>query len=463
MRCFPLFLLLLLLPSCQTGEEARPFQLSGALENPVTGSITLSGGEVLEKAQLENGQFHLTVNGEEAGYFTLWHDRQRVRLFLRPGDDLKVKADVKNWDESLVFEGEGAAANAFLQEQNRRKADLYAAQGSFQEMTKLEEAVFRRELEQIYEELFEALQYFEDTHSQKEGPFAELEALRLELEHATRLLKYPEAHAYFSGRANYTPSTGYYHFLNDLDWDEAQVLKLPVFDDFLPAWLDYQALARGSEGRSVNDWLELRLGIIGEEISDPAVRDYAYLTTAGKAMETDGIHLDPELVESAVQRIDSEDLRKELARQYRRWAPLAAGQPAPAFAYKNPAGEPVSLADLRGRYLYVDVWATWCGPCLRELPFLEAYQKQYENSERLAFVSVSIDERPEQWRRFVIEKELKGIQLLADKGWNSQICLDYQISELPRFLLIDPEGRIIDADAPRPSSAELAGMLERLK
>lgn len=463
MRCFPFLFFILLLSSCQTGEEARSFQLSGALENPLIGSVTLSGGEILEKAQLENGQFHLTVNAEEAGYFTLWHDRQRVHLFLRPGDDLRLEADAKNWEGSLTFEGGGAAENIFLQEQRRRKAGLYEAQGSFQEMTKMEEATFRRKLKGLYGKLFEALQQFEDTHSGDADDFAQLEKLSLELERATRLLKYPEAHAYFSGQGAYTPGAGYYNFLNELDWDKAEVLKLPVFDDFLPAWLDYQVAIRRSGGRSINDWLEVRLDMIEDEISDADVRDYAYLTTAGKAMETDGIHLDPELVEGAARSIESEIFRKELERQYAKWAPLAAGQPAPAFTYKNLEGEKVSLTDLRGRYLYVDVWATWCAPCLRELPFLEAYQKQYENSERMAFVSVSIDERPEQWRRFVTEKELKGIQLLADKGWSSQICLDYQISELPRFLLIDPEGRLIDADAPRPSSAELAGMLERLK
>ncbi|NNE54976.1 MAG: TlpA family protein disulfide reductase [Flavobacteriales bacterium] len=123
-------------------------------------------------------------------------------------------------------------------------------------------------------------------------------------------------------------------------------------------------------------------------------------------------------------------------------------------------GNKVSLASLKGKVVYVDVWATWCGPCKREIPHLQDIEHDY-HGRNVSFVSVSVDEDEEAWRNMVTEKELGGIQLLADSAWKSSICTDYKINGIPRFLLIDTDGMIVSADAPRPSSGEkLRGMIE---
>ena len=144
---------------------------------------------------------------------------------------------------------------------------------------------------------------------------------------------------------------------------------------------------------------------------------------------------------------------------------LGKGKPSPKFeGYENFKGGTTSLDDLKGKYVYVDVWATWCGPCKREIPFLKEVEKTYHD-KNIEFVSISIDKAKdhEAWKTMVTEKELGGVQLFADKDWNSDFVKEYQIKGIPRFILIDPQGNIVSPDAPRPSSKDLIALFDELK
>ena len=139
------------------------------------------------------------------------------------------------------------------------------------------------------------------------------------------------------------------------------------------------------------------------------------------------------------------------------------GNPSPSFAYENHKGGITKLEDLKGKFVYIDVWATWCAPCRAEIPFLKKIEEKY-HGKNIEFVSISIDTKKdhEKWSKFVTEKNLGGVQLFADNDWNSQFIKDYGINGIPRFILIGPDGNIIDADADRPSSADLDIILSEL-
>ena len=152
-----------------------------------------------------------------------------------------------------------------------------------------------------------------------------------------------------------------------------------------------------------------------------------------------------------------------LTKRYEQLQTITQGKPSPTFDYENHKGGTTSLADLNGKYVYVDVWATWCGPCIREIPALKEIEKQYQG-KNIHFVSISIDEPRdyEKWRAMVTEKELVGFQLMSDDNWQSKFVTDYGILGIPRFILIDPQGNIVDADAPRPSDPKLKELLDKL-
>ncbi len=140
------------------------------------------------------------------------------------------------------------------------------------------------------------------------------------------------------------------------------------------------------------------------------------------------------------------------------------GKPSPEFVnYENHKGGTTSLSDLKGKYVYIDVWATWCGPCKKEIPSLKKVEKQY-HGKNIEFVSISIDDETlhDAWKKMVTDKELGGIQLLADNNFKSKFVQDYKIQGIPRFILIDPDGNVVDANAPRPSSPKLIELFKSL-
>lgn len=151
---------------------------------------------------------------------------------------------------------------------------------------------------------------------------------------------------------------------------------------------------------------------------------------------------------------------------------LGPGLPSPTFEkYENYNGGTTSLSDLKGDYVYVDVWATWCAPCIAEIPSLKALEKKY-HGKKIQFVSLSIDDDRSHggswdkahasWKAMVADKQLSGVQIFAPKGWQSEFVVNYRIQGIPRFILIDPNGNIVTPDAPRPSSSELTKLFDSL-
>lgn len=136
---------------------------------------------------------------------------------------------------------------------------------------------------------------------------------------------------------------------------------------------------------------------------------------------------------------------------------------APSFDYVNHAGGKTKLEDLKGKYVYVDVWATWCAPCRAEIPSLQKLEEKYHD-KKIAFVSISVDADKdfEKWKTFVKDKNLGGVQLYADKSWTSDFITAFGINSIPRFIIIDPNGNVVDANAARPSNPDLQAQLDGL-
>ena len=150
---------------------------------------------------------------------------------------------------------------------------------------------------------------------------------------------------------------------------------------------------------------------------------------------------------------------------------MGKGKPSPKFEdYVDIKGGKKSLDSFKGKYVYIDVWATWCGPCIREIPSLQKLEKEYHN-KNIEFVSISTDESrrsggsweaaEKKWRDFVKAKQMRGVQLWAGQDFSFQQA--YQIAGIPRFILIDPQGNIVEANAPRPSDPRLKTLLNSLK
>ena len=126
-----------------------------------------------------------------------------------------------------------------------------------------------------------------------------------------------------------------------------------------------------------------------------------------------------------------------------------AGGQAADFTYPDVDGKMVSLSDFKGKVVLVDVWATWCGPCRQQIPYLKKLEEEMHGTD-VVFGGVSVDESKDKQ---------KWLDFIKTGGW-SKITKDYKITGIPRFMVFDKKGNIVSVDAPRPSSPELKKMLE---
>lgn len=153
----------------------------------------------------------------------------------------------------------------------------------------------------------------------------------------------------------------------------------------------------------------------------------------------------------------------EVEQTYRRQLDYGDNGMAPDFIYADVNGNNIKLSDLRGKYVYIDIWATWCGPCKAQIPALAELESNY-HGKNIQFLSISIDEVKDRnkWASFVKKEQLGGIQVMADNAMKSDFIQKFNINAIPRFILIDPKGKIISANAKRPSDPGMRKYLDAL-
>ncbi len=134
------------------------------------------------------------------------------------------------------------------------------------------------------------------------------------------------------------------------------------------------------------------------------------------------------------------------------------GAMAANFSYPDVDGKMVSLSDFKGKVVLIDVWATWCGPCRAQIPFIKKLEEELHGMD-VVFLSVSVDEEKDKqkWLNVIKQEQLGGVHIFAS-GW-SKITKDYKITGIPRFMLVDKQGNIITDNAPRPSEPELKELI----
>ena len=168
-----------------------------------------------------------------------------------------------------------------------------------------------------------------------------------------------------------------------------------------------------------------------------------------------------EIIALVKQLVKDNDLLNTLSKHIDLVNKLKVGQPfpaLPALTDLNDKEVKYEHLPLKGKLLFIDIWATYCPDCRKELPALEALQEDYK-TEPITFVSISVDRDKEAWKAMVKEKKLRGIHLYASPEIKELFKELYDLRSIPRYMLIDEKGNIINANLPMPSDKNLKELI----
>ena len=265
---------------------------------------------------------------------------------------------------------------------------------------------------------------------------------------------FPTYHRYTSGNEAILPDD-FYAERDGIDYDNAEEFRtIDTYRDLVRSKF-YTIINNPNDAENIKKFISEVNALKSDNIRADLAKGTLQLISPSSTVNK-------EIFDFINKNVTDEKVTEAAKKAYDVATKLTSGSPSPKFSnYENFNGGTTSLDDFKGKVTYIDIWATWCLPCRGEIPALKELEKKF-NGKDVAFVSISIDQNKDEWKEFVKSEDLKGVQLFAENAFESQFIQDYGIRQIPTFIIIDKEGKIVNADAPRPSSDEITGLLEGL-
>lgn len=282
--------------------------------------------------------------------------------------------------------------------------------------------------------------------------FVKKEQEHLKLVSFAKFPMYKSYHPYILKMDSFEPTSTYYDKLKKVAVIDGRLFEYPEYGDFIMNAVLCQAFKGGDRKKEFMSFMD-------ENVKDAKVKSYIANSYIYGAVSGSGLDENEELIAYFHKNVTDKDALEKMDKVCKKWEGLKAGNPSPSFNCPDIDGKMVSLESLKGKYVYIDVWATWCGPCQGEIPYMTKLEEAYADKD-IYFVGLSCDQNKKSWEKRLQKGDMKGIQLLMG---NKDAFMDqYIINGIPRFILLDREGKIIKANAPRPSNPETSKLFDEL-
>lgn len=451
--------------------EGNQAILTGKIDgNEITQPVTIQVLRSNTQHELKpgkDGQLADTLSFRQPSYIKLVHQGQSAYGFLKPGDSLHFNFKSHKLTTSLTYSGNRPEPNNYLVAK-QRFSDTIGPQSRREEHEKYTQKpeAFAQSIDSLmnqYQSFYQA--FFQDQLPSE--TFHKLEQANIQYHFYRQKQLYPNNYRRLTTGRYPDLSEEFKGYKDKVSLNQARLFAVPSYQRYLRSIVNRRAQQRIEENQD-----KARTVIVKNVVESTIPNDTLKARVLGRfllqSLKTNGPNSVQGVLAYYRQLPHSKGMMKRMDQYLERWKRIAKGQSAPDFAYPSFEGDTVRLANLRGSYVYIDAWATWCGPCIKEIPHLKTLQQQYK-PEQVRFVSISLDKASDEakWREFVKKRELKGLQLFANgKAFQAEFAKDYLINSIPRFILIGPEGRIIDPNAPRPSqdiSLRLDNLLSKKK
>ncbi len=379
------------------------------------------------------GVFKLALPLAAPGYFRLG----RNVLYLSPGDDLEVRIDYTD-SELGSFTGPGSPANTYL------KGTLYPKAGSFLNagtlLKKRSSAGVINAIQSAAASRRKAL----DELTGVSGEFKRLEYARIKAD-IIRSFDAVKSYESYMNRNEDSAKAFNAAFEN---------AAAPALDKYTRDFLD-ASLLQVEVYRDIADDLP---GVNGTSSQAKIIRDWLKAAQLVRQMEQTNDKKDLQSFRVRIDSIGTTPYKNALERSLTSLLAFGKGDKAADFIATDKEGRKVPLSNLKGKVIFVDIWATWCGPCMAEMPHFEALKAKYKGNPSVVFVSLSIDDDQAMWQRSIEARKAAGYQWLIDRNHLSA----YNIVGIPRTLLINKDFRIVELNGEMPSDPAAAKSIDGL-
>jgi len=439
MRYLYFALVLILLQGC-TSEAPITTNFSAELKNFDGEEITIRGFDFNESIPVINEKAESELAITSTGLYELRAGRNRVSMHLTPGATITLTADVEFFDDTFKITGSQAQIQKYLGKKKLIENELFGP-GMF----KQEPESFLTMLDALKDSIGIALK-----NSNVPKDFAKEEMANIGYQTAQLKFIYPN----YSKMDLENLPEAFKNSTAGIDlMNEEMYLKSSEYRELVGSTFSF-----GISGDTTDTYEAIFMKKIAEFPNGFMKNEILYGDMKYMMGPNENLN---KFFEFFKNHSTNEKHLAAMTEQFESLQVLNKGNDSPDFDYENYKGGNTKLDDLKGKYVYIDVWATWCGPCKAEIPSLKKVEHQYEG-KNIEFVSISVDRKEDydKWRAMISDKELGGTQLMSDNSWQSKFVQDYQIQGIPRFILVDPEGKIVSADAPRPSNKKLVETLD---
>ena len=450
-KTFILFSLCAALVGCTETPQETTVHLKGKLIDMGTTKVPMSydGAE----SMIGDGQDILLLTDEEGRFDTIltvkeptYYNILRNTLYLTPGDDMTIKITQNN--DEAEFTGKGAEVNNYM------KYRLFPKGGSFLNGGSGVKEDFAKTKHLI--DSLAALRRNELAALKEATPrFKQMEGARIDADIVNSCLTYPTYAFSFrrdiKSREDFAKAT---HEANQEIFPQIQPMLKELMNDELldvavvrnvlsyvvkPEGEEYQKLAEGMTPTPYMNELYTAAGYVNE-LRRKVTPEFYKEVVAFIATMNDPV------------------CKEEISKKLEQASKLMKGRPAIDFEMTDTEGKTHKLSEWKGKVIYLDFWATWCGACINESPYFEKLAKEMEGKD-VVFVPVSTDRSHKDWAEYLSasKKELAQYNSL-----DRLLTTDWAIHFIPRFIVIDKDFKIVDAYAPRPSQPEAKALLEEV-
>lgn len=418
------------------------------VKNPVLTNVVLVYHMSVNEFALTDGKATVQLDGMDALYANVYYGEKFKVVYLQKGDNMTISFDANDFDNTFKVSGGNEKAVEYL---NRIQLVGLPNEAYAQPWDQFKKTVTDKMASM--KRLLKVRKFAADDKFQK------MEEGRITYFYANALLMFPVSHLYLTQDTTMVLGDDYYAAIREYVKEDEDLADIDEYRNFMIE-TSHIFDENGKNIRQMYPKVIAEMNYIGEHMESEKVREALIHFLAFTYVEGNGTDNITDLQNLYYSYVTSPRLNDIFKKACAKWDKAAVGRPSPIFKGVDINGKEMSLRDFRGKYIYIDMWATWCGPCQKELPYLTKLEEKYKG-RNIVFVGLSIDQDKAKWEARVKSGALGGTQLYIGKGTKFQS--DYRISGIPRFILLDPNGRIVNPDMSRPSSEDTEQILNSLK